>query len=196
MRKRGFLVNYHSMHSKTVLALACLVWLSVLAVITHFVADYCYGEEFDIITKTAVGNTQVIYKIDKPNVTQYQTDYKEIWFLPTDTVTIKAGGCVQTGGSGKTWKRYVEPSGSGSDKYYSALIWIPGINTSLQRITTYLDQPLTFSTGIDQKQLYLRLGYEDDDYSDNGYWGHDDGTEDQCAVVDHGCGRFYTKQMG
>jgi hypothetical protein len=26
----------------------------------------------------------------------------------------------------------------------------------------------------------LRLGYEDDDYGDNGYWGHDDGTEDQC----------------
>ena len=26
----------------------------------------------------------------------------------------------------------------------------------------------------------MRLGYVDDDYSDNGYWGHDDGTQDQC----------------
>jgi hypothetical protein len=26
----------------------------------------------------------------------------------------------------------------------------------------------------------VRLGYEDDDYSDNGYWGHDDGNNDQC----------------
>jgi hypothetical protein len=26
----------------------------------------------------------------------------------------------------------------------------------------------------------LVLGYEDDDYSDNGYWGHDNGTQNQC----------------
>jgi hypothetical protein len=26
----------------------------------------------------------------------------------------------------------------------------------------------------------LKLGYEDDHYSDNGYWSHDDGTGDQC----------------
>jgi len=26
----------------------------------------------------------------------------------------------------------------------------------------------------------LILGYQDDDYGDNGYWGHDDGTENQC----------------
>jgi hypothetical protein len=29
--------------------------------------------------------------------------------------------------------------------------------------------------------MSLHLGYEDDGYSDNGYWGHDDGTEDQCS---------------
>jgi hypothetical protein len=29
----------------------------------------------------------------------------------------------------------------------------------------------------------LVLGYQDDGYSDNGYWGHDNGTGDQCKNV-------------
>jgi hypothetical protein len=28
--------------------------------------------------------------------------------------------------------------------------------------------------------ISLHLGYEDDNYTDNGYLGHDDGTEDRC----------------
>ncbi len=33
---------------------------------------------------------------------------------------------------------------------------------------------------VDPNQLFLRLGYEDDDYGDNGYSNRDDGIDDQC----------------
>ena len=35
-------------------------------------------------------------------------------------------------------------------------------------------------TAVPEKDRYLRLGFEDDGYGDNGYWGRDDGTGDQC----------------
>ena len=34
---------------------------------------------------------------------------------------------------------------------------------------------------IDNDSLWL--AYSDDGYGDNGYWGHDDGTSDQCKGV-------------
>jgi hypothetical protein len=37
--------------------------------------------------------------------------------------------------------------------------------------------------GANTPDSYLTLGYSDDSYSDNGYWGHDDGTENQCAGI-------------
>jgi hypothetical protein len=30
---------------------------------------------------------------------------------------------------------------------------------------------------------YLILGYEDDDHTDNGYYRHDDGNDDQCKNI-------------
>jgi hypothetical protein len=40
--------------------------------------------------------------------------------------------------------------------------------------------PSPLPAGLNPAQLYLRLGYEDDGYGDNGYSSHDDGTEGQC----------------
>ena len=34
----------------------------------------------------------------------------------------------------------------------------------------------------DPQQLHLWLGYEDDNYDDNGYWGQDEGTQGQCKI--------------
>jgi hypothetical protein len=42
------------------------------------------------------------------------------------------------------------------------------------------DRQTTASDGHGLSQLELHLGYEDDDYSDSGYYAHDDGTEHQC----------------
>jgi hypothetical protein len=126
-------------------------------------------------------------RIDQPIVTQPLTPYPTVVFHPGDQVTVQAGGCVQTGGLGKTWKRYVNPSGPNSDRLYHGLIQIPGATIGMVRISTIVNHTLTISSSVDLAgQAFLKLGYEDDGYGDNGYWGHDDGTGDQCKGSDGG----------
>lgn len=145
------------------------------------------------VTHSASGNTE-IWRIDQPNVRQHITEYRQIIFKPGDHVLIEAGGCVQTGGFGNTWKRYVNPSGPDADHLYHGLIWIPGViggraatgvPPDPKRIVGFLgpNEAVTVPANVDAKQLYLRLGYEDDNYSDDGYNDHDDGTQNQCKGV-------------
>ncbi len=128
--------------------------------------------------------------IDSPNVNQAVTDYPNIRFAPGDQVYVSANGCVQTGGSGSTWKRYVDPTGGNADRLYHGRIWIPGGTMGMVTVGSAMARPpVTVATppdGANPADMYLRLGYDDDDYSDNGYWGHDDGTENQCANADGG----------
>jgi hypothetical protein len=136
------------------------------------------------ISLTVNGN-RATWRIDEPNVGQRETQYPMITFQPGDQVLVDAGGCVQTGGSGRTWKRYVDPQGPDSDRLYHGLIEIPGATAppgSLIRIAGVMGQSLTVN-GPSAARFPLILGYEDDNYSDNGYWGHDDGTGDQCKNV-------------
>ncbi|WP_315823294.1 hypothetical protein [Paraflavitalea speifideaquila] len=102
-----------------------------------------------------------------------------IFVKPGDTISLTAGGCVQTGGIGKTWKRYVDPSGPNSGRLYHGLISIPGVTEDLSRIM--LCNNRTFVIPATAASGYIWLGYEDDQYSDNGYWGRDPGTENQCV---------------
>jgi len=127
-------------------------------------------------------------RIDEPNVRQRETEYEDIRFRSGDRVIVNAGGCVQTGGSGRTWKRYVNPS-SDSDSYHG-LIQLPRDATGreLVRIQDVIGRVLEvgpiYEPGDNWGDLnHLVLGYEDDDYGDNGYWGHDNGTADQCRGV-------------
>lgn len=122
-------------------------------------------------------------RITEPNVGQRLTAYPQITFQPRDSVLVQAGGCVQTGGHGKTWKRYVNPSGPNSDRLYHGLIQLPGVQSDLVRIAGVIDRPISIPSNMNSQNAFLRLGYEDDGYGDNGYWGHDDGTEDQCKNV-------------
>lgn len=140
-------------------------------------------EQFDQITHEVPSPNVEVWGIKQPNVKRHMTEYSGITFREGDRVTIKAAGCVQTGGAGKTWKRYVNPQGPNSDRLYHGLIWIPGATGQLVRISSVIDRPLRVSGGDISAKLFLRLGYEDDDYSDNGYWGHDDGTGNQCKGV-------------
>ncbi len=50
------------------------------------------------------------------------------------------------------------------------------------RIQGVVGRPMSIPRNANPAQLFLRLGYEDDNYSDNGYWGRsgDDGTGNQC----------------
>jgi hypothetical protein len=113
--------------------------------------------------------------IIEPNVNEHATAYPQVQFLPGDHVTIRAGGCVQTGGHGLTWKRYVNPA-SDNDLYHG-LISIPGA-FGLVRIQNVVNSTVTVGS-----RGALILGYEDDNYGDNGYWGHDNGTGNQCLGI-------------
>lgn len=156
--------------------------------------------------------TRDAYRVLLPDVKVAFRSYDEIRLVRGDYVLIAACGCVQTGGKGKTWKRFVDPQGANSDSYYHGTIMIDGALAvtgvplrrwnfnnhvfSYVRINDLLDAqktsngPVLRATG----STTLILGYEDDEYGDNGYWGHDDGTDGQCAgiggavvevVVDH-----------
>jgi hypothetical protein len=152
----------------------------VLAAVPVMRAD----DQFDLITVQLNTSSQTVWRISHPNVRQAVTSYPSIKFLPGDSVSIDAGGCVQTGGHGKTWKRYVNPSGDNSDHLYHGKVSIPGVTNGLVRIqgSPVFNHAMTIPApgNIPANQMVLQLGYEDDGYGDNGYWGHDDGTEDQC----------------
>lgn len=128
---------------------------------------------------TQNGANQTVCRIDEPIVTEQVTNYPQVVFHAGDTVTVNAGGCVQTGGSGATWKRYVNPSGPNSNRLYWGTISIPGATNGTVRVSDVIGKTLTVGAGIPDP-LFLRLGYVDDGYSDNGYYSHDDGTENQC----------------
>jgi len=122
-----------------------------------------------------------VHFIPEPNVRQRMTEYPDIRFHPGDRITVEAGGCVQTGGSGRTWKRYVDPGGDNTSYLYHGLLWIPGATLPLQRMRNCNRRTFEIPLDVNRPEnLYLRLGYEDDDYDDNGYHDHDDGTDDQC----------------
>ncbi|MEU7054817.1 hypothetical protein [Streptomyces sp. NPDC046197] len=111
--------------------------------------------------------------ISEPVVTQHETTY-DFSFLPGDHVMVNAGGCVQTGGHGQTWRRYVDPA-SDNDLYHG-LITIPGATGNLERLVNVVGRQYV----VGGRGGSLKLGYEDDGYSDNGYYAHDDGTGGQC----------------
>ncbi len=124
--------------------------------------------------------------ITEPEVKKAQKNYPTIIFHPGSFVTVHAGGCVQSGGSGQTWHRYVDPSGPDSDHLYHGLISYPG-SGGLIRFSSKSQTPAgwTFPIATNvQGDLSLTLGFEDDDHSDNGYWGHDrdNGPNGQCPT--------------
>jgi hypothetical protein len=43
-------------------------------------------------------------------------------------------------------------------------------------------QTFTVKSITEPRKAHLWLGYEDDNYDDNGYWGQDEGTLGQCTI--------------
>lgn len=113
--------------------------------------------------------------VDQPVVTQSATAYPAVQIRPGSHIQITAGGCVQTGGHGATWKRYVNPAAD--NDLYHGRISIPGVTAGLVRLESVVNQ--TFSVPQNGGGT-LVLGYDDDSYSDNGYYAHDNGTGNQC----------------
>jgi hypothetical protein len=125
-----------------------------------------------------------------------EVDYPMITFQPGDEIEFNGGGCVQTGGTGKTWKSYLKPKGKESDHLYAGTALLPRLTQSFERISDLMAHPASdnpkrprgfwgpFPNDPHAKADYiLRLGYQDDQRDDNGYWNHDDGDEDQCKGV-------------
>jgi len=172
----------HVMSSLRVLLLLSAGTLLLLS--TGVVGIALAAEQFDIISHLVSSPSLDIWVIKLPNVKQESTPYEQITFREGDRIIIQAGGCVQTGGVGKTWKQYVAPRGPNSDHLYHGLVKVPGATNGFVRLATVVNQPLRIPLKADiPERLHLWLGYEDDGYSDNGYWGHDDGTGNQCKGV-------------
>jgi hypothetical protein len=66
-------------------------------------------------------------RITEPIVNWPLTRYDEVQIPPGSLVKVSAGGCVQTGGKGKTWKHYVRPRGSHAEYLYHGQIMISGL---------------------------------------------------------------------
>src|SRR6266851_699505 len=118
-----------SRHAVRIALVAVLLALTGVVVLYRCSDDFIsYAQADGQITRavSADGKTES-WRIREPNVKQHVTPYPQIRFQPGDRVTIEAGGCVQTGGFGRTWKRYVNPLGPDATRLYYALIWIPSV---------------------------------------------------------------------
>ncbi len=131
----------------------------------------------------------IIYLIEKPIVTKSGCIYSGIEFLEPGQLEVFAGGCVQTGGGGETWKRYVNPKDS--DDNYMGTLEVKGASVlgsdGLEEVgKETISQFVSWTNS--GKNIYVldgthhvAIGYKDDDHSDNGYYLWDRGTEGQCV---------------
>jgi hypothetical protein len=160
-----------------------LTTLGVLVASMTLFAPGADAEQFDIVSCRAVNANVTECRIDRPNPKQPRTNYPQVAFRGGDAVTVHAGGCVQTGGRGQTWKSYTHPQGSDSGRLYSGTILIPGATPgdTLVRIGGWIDKRLPIPHNAPPS--HLSLGYQDDGYGDNGYYSHDNGNNDQCKGV-------------
>lgn len=135
-------------------------------------------------------NDPHFYCINDPAVTQAITSIDNIVVYQGDRVWLRAGGCVQTGGHGSTWKRYVNPSGPNSYILYHGEIQIPGAVETMTFLNYLVGDDGSWSRmwtiGVADPNFFpgtINIGYTDDGYDDNGYYAHDNGTGDQCNGV-------------
>ncbi|MEK6335293.1 MAG: hypothetical protein AABM67_10105, partial [Acidobacteriota bacterium] len=123
-----------------------------------------------------------LWRIDAPTVKQRETPYPQITFKRGDTIKVKAGGCVQHGGPGKTWALYVDPLKQNPTPDFYGLIKLPGM-LSLMKLKELLGSGGSYQIPNDASgDMFLKLGFSDFRYTDNGYWGRkgDDGYNNQC----------------
>ena len=134
----------------------------------------CTGTDTVVqLTHSASSET---WRIESPDIRKSDTVYPQIPLRPEDVLSVTAGGCAQTGGHGSTWRLYVDHPG---DSLHHGTIKIPGQDT-FTRLKDIRPGD-AFTVPIDWKgDMQLHLGYEDTDYSRNGYWGRDPGPNGEC----------------
>lgn len=144
-----------------------------------------------VITRTQIDEHTIKIRIDRPVVHESSYAYP-IQFQPGDLVTVSdAGGCAQTGGEGKTWKRYVDPAGNESDHIYFGGITVPGAHDPALgnevvddiRLSSIKGQTLTVPNitnlpcqGVSvPSNLTLTYKDENGEFGNNGYYSRDSG---------------------
>ena len=140
------------------------------------------------VTHTVNGNVET-WRIDEPNVKKEIIEFPQIRFQPGDKVRVTGGGCVNRGGHGKTWKRYVDPLPA-SDQKYHGMVLIPGAIGNLPandldrfaRILIIKGHDFDVKPITEPRKQHLWLGYEDNKHSDNGYSDQDARTQGQCKI--------------
>ncbi len=184
MRKINSLGGFASLAVKAALGTA------LLALLGYAVSLLAAPPDSDgRVTHTVSGNTET-WRIDEPNVKKKIIEFQQIRFQAGDKVRVTGGGCVQTGGWGKTWKRYVDPLGPNSDRLYHGMVLIPGAIGELPadsldrfaRILIIKGHDFDVKGITEPRKQHLWLGYEDDGYGDNGYDSQDEGTSGQCKI--------------
>jgi hypothetical protein len=123
----------------------------------------------EVVTKSIDSPAMTVWRIDRPAVNTPGKSYPEIVFKPGDRVTIAAGGCARRGG-------FPPPNGpafpyvhSGVDLYVGT-IDIPGIvpGATKGKIERFLGtHDIAWDASF--QNVWLTLGYEDNDYGDNNY---------------------------
>ena len=159
----------------TKLSALVLVTLTVLA--AALAGPFMSNAEASTTSCSDGSSSLTICMITEPDVTNAVIFYPQIQLHAGQRVSVRAGGCYQTGGSGKTWKRFVDPLSHNPDEY-KGLLYIPGTAGPM-----FLSDALTATFTV-QRDTPVAIGVNDDNgYSDNGYWGRagDDGTENQCV---------------
>lgn len=157
-------------------------WIAaVTGLLASMTPALAFADGFDEITEWWTPDGIHHYSITRPDPTVPTREYPTVVLPRGAQVQVSAMGCVQTGGHGLTWKRYVDPQGDNSDELYHGLIRIPGAIDSLTRFEDILDNSASSTWYTIEFDTYVTLGYEDDHYEDNGYWGWDKGTQDQCV---------------
>ena len=138
-----------------------------------------YPAGADIITCSESPPGHEAWHIDYPSVDRPLTDYPAITFNAGDVVILKASGCAQRGGWGQSWELYVNGQDDDGklDGMHYGTIQIRGVtgDSHAQSLKHWIGPPFIVPVGG-----HLALGYNDDNYDDNGYWGFDGGSNNQC----------------
>lgn len=176
--------------TKTRAALLCVTF-AVATPAGATICNYIGPSSRMSVNHTTSAGTLDSYVIQYPDTRHSQMLIlsREIPLKGGDRVKISACGCTQTGGSGKTWKDFVNPQGPKSNQYYAGTIGFKaggGLTPLLgmQRLSVFMRQyPNGYLIPRNANRPILLIGFQDDDYNDNGYWGHDDGTGGQCRTM-------------
>src|SRR5260370_8463737 len=86
------------------------------------------------VTSSSLEGNTTVYTINEPVVNKAYQCY-DIPVQPGDLVLVSdVKGCLDTGGTGRTWKRYLNPFGSRAKRLYHGRSRVTGLSAALGRV--------------------------------------------------------------